>query len=445
MYDINNFGQRLQTLRKQKNMTQEELANRVGVTGQAVSKWETTQSYPDITIIPAIAEILDTSISFLFGEQPKSHIADDCQFPASHENLPLVHSNGQVACYSSKQVESTDNSGVKFSDGSTAELVTRMAINKGSGEILFISHEDINMGYPRQKIDTSVTGRDFEFGCCKNVSIRTLYCKCKLVRSPDDKTRVLAKGSPKFMHMLEVYYDGNAGTVSVGYKQEMNGNGNNFQQFNKDERDNELIVQVPFDTGGGHLELHLDCSGDIVSEIEEFDTGWLTINGSGDIVARNFVTSCDVKVNGSGDISAGNSNELSINVNGSGDVSWNMAEKARIKINGSGDISLAYVKQVSTSINGSGDVSINELAGEANDDFSAKIHGSGDISVESGTCNKFDVDIIGSGDVNAENVTARKAHIVLHNSGSVKLGRVIESSIEQIVKKGKITILNRGE
>ena len=47
---MNDFAQRIITLRKELSMTQEQLAQELGITAQAVSKWETGQSYPDITL-----------------------------------------------------------------------------------------------------------------------------------------------------------------------------------------------------------------------------------------------------------------------------------------------------------------------------------------------------------------------------------------------------------
>ena len=63
-------------LRKQKDMTQEALANALGVSGQAVSKWESAQCCPDIALIPKIAEIFEVSIDELMGHKPTTSNED---------------------------------------------------------------------------------------------------------------------------------------------------------------------------------------------------------------------------------------------------------------------------------------------------------------------------------------------------------------------------------
>lgn len=65
----NNFGEKILKLRKEKNWTQEEMAAKLNVSAQAVSKWETNVSYPDITLLPKIAEIFNTSIDDLLGNK----------------------------------------------------------------------------------------------------------------------------------------------------------------------------------------------------------------------------------------------------------------------------------------------------------------------------------------------------------------------------------------
>ena len=56
-----NIADRIQYLRKQKGYSQEELADKVGVSRQAVSKWERDLSCPDVNTIPKLAEIFNIS------------------------------------------------------------------------------------------------------------------------------------------------------------------------------------------------------------------------------------------------------------------------------------------------------------------------------------------------------------------------------------------------
>ena len=60
------IGAKIRQLRKARDMSQEQLAEAVGVTVQAVSKWETQQSLPDIGIVPDIAEFFGVSLERLF-------------------------------------------------------------------------------------------------------------------------------------------------------------------------------------------------------------------------------------------------------------------------------------------------------------------------------------------------------------------------------------------
>lgn len=53
--------------RKEKGLTQEELAKKLGLTFQAISKWETAQTLPDITLLPKLSRILEISIDKLMG------------------------------------------------------------------------------------------------------------------------------------------------------------------------------------------------------------------------------------------------------------------------------------------------------------------------------------------------------------------------------------------
>ena len=65
------FGQRFSRLRKQRGLTQEELGEKVGLSGQAVSKWENDASMPDVSLLVSLSDILGCTLDELLGkEQP---------------------------------------------------------------------------------------------------------------------------------------------------------------------------------------------------------------------------------------------------------------------------------------------------------------------------------------------------------------------------------------
>lgn len=61
------LGENIKTLRKNKGLTQEELAARLNVVRQTVSKWEKGFSVPDADILQRIAEILEVDVKLLLG------------------------------------------------------------------------------------------------------------------------------------------------------------------------------------------------------------------------------------------------------------------------------------------------------------------------------------------------------------------------------------------
>ena len=61
------IGKNIRKLRKERNLTQEELAELLGVTSQAVSKWERDEGYPDISMLPVIANFFGVSVDTLIG------------------------------------------------------------------------------------------------------------------------------------------------------------------------------------------------------------------------------------------------------------------------------------------------------------------------------------------------------------------------------------------
>ena len=74
-----NFSDKLQILRKNKGLTQEALADKLGVSRQAVAKWEAGQVYPDIANLIQISDLMNVSVDYLVKDQ-------DCAVKINHKN-----------------------------------------------------------------------------------------------------------------------------------------------------------------------------------------------------------------------------------------------------------------------------------------------------------------------------------------------------------------------
>lgn len=88
------FGENLKTLRKQKCFSQEELASRLHVVRQTVSKWEKNLSVPDADTLIRLAEILEVPVSELLGEKTENeNTVSDVAVQLSRINEQLAIKN----------------------------------------------------------------------------------------------------------------------------------------------------------------------------------------------------------------------------------------------------------------------------------------------------------------------------------------------------------------
>lgn len=93
------FNENLKSLRKTKGLSQEELAIRLNVVRQTISKWEKGLSVPDADILIRIAEVLETSVSELLGakivdEADTNHVAE--QLSRINEQLAIKNHRGKL-------------------------------------------------------------------------------------------------------------------------------------------------------------------------------------------------------------------------------------------------------------------------------------------------------------------------------------------------------------
>ena len=90
---MNTMGSKLSRLRRARGLTQDEMAERLGVSAQAVSKWENDVSCPDIAQLPKIAELFGVTIDELFSREsvmPVTVVSAEQRKPLENMLLKIV-------------------------------------------------------------------------------------------------------------------------------------------------------------------------------------------------------------------------------------------------------------------------------------------------------------------------------------------------------------------
>lgn len=107
------IGSNIKTLRQKSKITQEQLADILGVTYQAISKWETNTNTPDISLLPRIAAYFGVSIDALFSDNISDYLVswdytDDNQYIKDDDVIRIVQMRGKQIL-KSNQVLPQDN------------------------------------------------------------------------------------------------------------------------------------------------------------------------------------------------------------------------------------------------------------------------------------------------------------------------------------------------
>ena len=406
---MDNFPHIIATARKNAKLTQESFAARLGITPQAVSKWENGVGYPDITLFPTIAQVLNIPIAHLFGQTTQTSAPP--AFPKKYNGLPLVLVHARLVCYSSKTPagELDENNILHFTDGSFADWNSQTVTNVGPGEIRLYHAEDILPELELASDGETVAEQDL--APFRRLSLTlSLPCEVQILPSEDGKFHLSATGDPRFLAALHT------------------------ELF-----DEKLSVELQ--RRDGQQNLHGQNRLILTLGASPMETLELLINGSSDCRIQPDFHRMQIKINGSGDVQAETCDHLTLAINGSGDAKFeNARATAQIYINGSGDVSLAQCHNPQIGINGSGDVQLEQVSGE----LSATISGSGDIRCLQGDLTKLTVGINGSGDFLAEGLTTQTADLRIEASGHISIGRIIGASREAISKNGELHVARRG-
>lgn len=116
------FGQRLSRLRKEKGLTQEDIAKRIIISPQAVSKWENDISSPDILVLSSLADILGVSVDELLGRQEENkteekETVEEKKEEDIKEGIRLTDDDGSSVTINKEGVTCIDENGHKVKIG----------------------------------------------------------------------------------------------------------------------------------------------------------------------------------------------------------------------------------------------------------------------------------------------------------------------------------------
>ena len=400
-YDVAKLGVRIAQLRKERNLTQDALSQKLGVSPQAVSKWETGIGCPDIALLPVIADAFGVTINDLFCDDmtPIGAVEEEnFSFPAEHGNLKLVAELNNRACYADMEGE-IDGSVVRFDDGSEANFEEMVVINRGKGNILLRTSDDFGTNDWESDKGTVSQNNENE----KGTGIDSLdfdlagACDITIDQSKDGKTHWKADGPVSFMKNLSIEREGSTLAIRL-----------NSYKSNK-------FFGIGFGNSQGSGTMRLS-------------------------VAHPVLTSLNAKIKGAADIrSAIDVKEANVTITGSGNTTLGNVKSLQLKVAGSGDCDFGEVEDASISIAGSGDVKIRELSKTGY----VRIAGSGDVSILSGEAERLEIAVFGSGDIDAKHLTVNELDIEMNGTGGAVIGRVRSHSVERISRASDLKILYR--
>ena len=101
-----NFGENLQSIRKKNHMSQEDLAELLGVSRQAVSKWELGEGYPEVDKLLVLSQRLNVSLDSLLGNEPAKPVSGNTETSGSPRTIRIVSPHEGVILDTTRVVRS---------------------------------------------------------------------------------------------------------------------------------------------------------------------------------------------------------------------------------------------------------------------------------------------------------------------------------------------------
>lgn len=127
-----NLGNNISEKRKAKGLTQEELANILGVSPQAVSKWENNLSCPDISLLPEISKVFGISVDALLGVEASAEKTEYVKAESTHKEPETTYEEPVFSGKSATALLITTERNGKVSNIRIPIGIVRFGLNLGS-------------------------------------------------------------------------------------------------------------------------------------------------------------------------------------------------------------------------------------------------------------------------------------------------------------------------
>ena len=160
------FGQRLSRIRKEKGMTQEDIAKRIVISPQAVSKWENDVSSPDILVLSSLADILGVTVDELLGRNTTSN-AETVESEVVHDEERMTEDSDEEDERDNEKNEHKSKSGIHLKDGDDEIIIDESGIHltDGNDSVHINGHININSDDKKVVIDEDGVHTYSKHGC----------------------------------------------------------------------------------------------------------------------------------------------------------------------------------------------------------------------------------------------------------------------------------------
>lgn len=160
------IGKNLRRLRRERDVTQEEMAGHLGISFQAISKWERGEGYPDITMLPALAGYFSVSVDSLLG-------MDEATAKQRYDEINRTWGANRVAGLHRENIELMRNSLREYPNDPLMLVQLSASLERLAGQL---ENHDERREYIRQSVEV----QERILHCCDDCEVRgaTMYNIC---------------------------------------------------------------------------------------------------------------------------------------------------------------------------------------------------------------------------------------------------------------------------